>query len=243
MEKHFVADGGFPRVFERKTAKGYKKIILDETVNMPCSLSFESNVEDGILTVKGSACESNEPDAYTVLCKEFGLVGDNIKFSSDVSIIFLSDGWMLVTLYKGGFVLNLEDRLLFASLHITDAPYIEEDRILWVNADMLRGYAKYWGDKGSFVQDFEFAFEISGGAVKGCRSLKVRHIEESDIDMSLGTFAQWQQQTEAKERAKEAKKKLSFLGVGSASTGLEFESNGEDEYEDEDSDYDDYDED
>ena len=234
MEKQFVADAGFPHELLRSKAKGYKAIHIAEDVAMPCALEFKTG-DNAILNIEAVPFSGNEPDAYTILCKEFGLVGENIKFSSDISVIFCDDGWMLVTLHKGGFILNLEDRLLFASIGITEAPACDEDRILWVNADMLKGYAKYWGDKGNFVYDFEFFFTVSGGTIRGCKSFRLQHIDENDIDMSLGAFAQYQSQQEAKARLSQSKKALAFMG--SATGAVEFDEDDDDE------EFDDYDDD
>lgn len=240
MERQFVADSVFPREFTRKHARGYKKIVLADDVNMPCALDFQSDIENGILNITKLDCTADEPDAYTILCKEFGLIGENIKFSSDISVIFCDDGWMLVTLHTGGLVLNLEDRLLFASLHITDAPVFDEDRILWVNADMLKEYSKYWGNKSSFVYDFEMYFSVSGGNVRGCRSFRVKHVDEADIDLSLGVYAQYCKQLEAKEQLASARKMLSFLNNGTSSLEFEDSEEEEDGYEDDEYDDDEY---
>ena len=144
---------------------------------------------------------------------------------------------MLVTLWKGALIIKLDGKLMMPSTGVDEVPNVIESEILWVNRDTILSFAKYLDDKSGFMYDFEFMYTIKGYISSGMKHLKLRHIDDEDVDISLGQFAVFLTKQAQKQQAKETKKLCKSFNFG-ASQDLEFDDEDEDEYEDdEDDDY------
>lgn len=241
MKKLFVADEGFERNFSRERAKGHKRLVIENNVDVMNPVEFVTKGTD--LVMQNAEAQDGDTEVYTMLCREFGCVGLTTDFKSKISVIFLDDGWMLVTLLHGALVMNLENQLLMPTVGDDfKTPAVVPEDICWVDANNLLEYGKYLGTKGSFMFDVEFTFIVGGDKINGMRSFSIKPIADEDIDLSLGYIAAYEQKKQAQEDAREAKKVLKAT-VGAGNTEPEFDFD-EEEDEDEDDSYDsDYDDD
>ena len=243
MKKLFIADEGFERVFERRRAKGHKRLVIDNDVNIMSPVEFVTQDTDLVMKAVEN---SEEQEVYTILCKEFGCVGLTTDFKSKISVIFLDDGWMLVTLLHGALVMNLENQLLMPTVGDDfKTPAVVPEDICWVNVDNLLEYGKYLGVKGQFMFDVEFTFLVGGDKINNMRSFSIKPIVDEDIDLSLGYIAAYEQRLQAKEAVKETKKvmKAVFAKEPVEEDDLDYgdEDEDEDDYDEDESDeYDDY---
>lgn len=234
MERHFIVDGEFPRLIGRGRAFGYKELNLE---NIEFGQAIEFKTDEAQLCLYGNKAEETESPAYTILCKEFGVFGGSKNFESKISVVHCDDGWMLVTLWKGALIIKLDGKLMMPSTGVDEVPNVIESEILWVNRDTILSFAKYLDDKSGFMYDFEFMYTIKGFISSGMKHLKLRHIDDEDVDISLGQFAAFLTKQAQKQQAKETKKLCKSFNFGS-SQDLEFDDEDEDEYEDdEDDDY------
>ena len=200
----------------RNSAYGYGGIeISEDCYKGVCAVDF-STVEAGeksSLRVERQDMSAEEVDslqAVTLLCKEFGILTLKKEEPANVNIIFCDNGYMLVTLLSGCIFANLPEMIapIFTYEDKTKSPSFAQSamsQVLWVDADTLMSYATYMGDAGKFMYDFEFSFELEGSVVDGTRKFNWKHIKESDIDISLGYFAQFLQEKDTKERAFKAR--------------------------------------
>lgn len=225
METQYIALQGVPSVIERSRARGYKSIVLDDSVKMASALTITSD-EDKIF-VKGEEGHDEEAQ-YMFVCKEFGLIAYK-EITAKVRISFCDNGFMIVTLLDGALILRVEDEdgkqsLIAPNVNLKGSlPTTSEEDVYWVNADKLMAYSKYWGDKGSFMYDFEFVLELRGDRNQGMSNFKVGHISDEDIDISAGTYAMFIKRQEDKEQAKRSREIMSQLAQSQAP--LEFDEN------------------
>lgn len=245
MQKLFVANEDFEKEYTRKKAKGHKRLIVGNDVEIIKPVSLHT---DGTDLVISKSEDASGTEVYTMLCKEFGLVNGASGFKNKISVIFCDNGWMLVTLLHGALVMNLDNQLLMPTVGDDfSTPKVVKDDICWVDASMLLEYGKYYDLKGRFMYDFEWTFIVGGDNVNGMRNFSIQHISDEDIDISLGYVAQYEQQLQLKQDAKDAQNIMkNILGSGeNNSSGFEFDEDEDDEdiTEDEDfeGDYDDFD--
>ena len=203
----------------RSRANGYKHLIIDNKVEVPCMVEVVSedlDTDAPKLVVKPLHTNDKEPDKYIFLCKSIGLVGYSASFENKVSVIFCDDDWMLVTLHKGMLVLQEdEETLKVFVVGVENVPMIEKDNILWKNSKDLMSFIRYTGVKSTFPFDFEFMFKLEGGISITMENFCLKHLDSEDIDISMGAFAilsesvdtQEIQETEKKEKIKEKAKR------------------------------------
>lgn len=228
MQKLFVTDDEFEKEFTRGRAKGHKRLIIEDNVEIVKPIELHTNGTD--LVVSQVEGVEGDTEVYTALCTEFGLVGGASGFKNKISVIFLDKGWMLVTLYHGALVMNLNDKLMMPTAGDDFAvPKVVTEDICWVNADNLLEYGKYYDLKGQFMYDFELFFVVGGDSINGMRQFSITHLDDEDIDLSLGLFAKYQQQLKARVEAKEALELTrNILHTGS---GTDYEYDFDDEEE------------
>lgn len=238
MQRVFVGDEGFPEVLERSRAKGHTRLKLDGISPFSC-VDIKTDGTD--LVVFPVEEDENEKKIYTVLCKEFGLVGRKSKFKSKVSVIFCDNGYMLVTLHSGGIVINLENKIVMPTVGTDTVPEFSEDEILWVNEDMLLGYSKYMDLKGKFMYDFEFMYNLMGEVANSMSGFTYSRVDDEDVDISLGYVARYEQNMKVKSEAKDAKNLMNICSSNNSSRSFEFDDDDdEDDYDDDYDDEDDY---
>lgn len=213
METQYIALQDVPNIISREKAKGYKSVVLDSSVKMTSALAITSN-EDKLLV---TGTEGHEEEAqYMFVCKEFGLIAYN-SITAKVHITFCDNGLMLVTLLDGALILRIEDEnggqsLIAPNVNLSGSlPSTSEENVYWVNADKLMSFAKYWGEKSSFIYDFEFALELRGDRAGGVSNFKLTHLADEDIDISAGAFAMYLKKKEDKEQAKRSREIMSQL--------------------------------
>ena len=234
MNNVFIScENTFPKTITRKKAKGYKSLTIDDNVKFCTSIEIESN--DNSLHIKAVESNQQEPDRFTILCKEFGL-DDYKNFSSEISVIFLDEGYMLVTLHKGALALNIEVEegkydLLAPSLGVDSTPKFEKEDIFWINEESILSYSKYLSEhKSIFLYDFEFMFSVSGTNVNNMQQFRIRSIKEEDKDISLGYYALY---ITKKQKHKELVKASKLQNMFTNNTGeTEFEEDGFEEDDD-----------
>lgn len=233
MQKLFVANEDYEKEFSRSRAKGHKRLIIGDDVEIIKPVKLHTEGTDLVVS-KGES--SDDSEVYTMLCQEFGLVGGVTSFRNKISVIFCDNGWMLVTLLHGALVMNLDKQLLMptAGDDFTTPKVVKED-ICWVTANDLLEYGKYFGVKGQFMFDFEWTFEVSGDRVNGMKSFSIKNIKDEDIDISLGYVARYEQQLQIKAEATEARNLMKNILQTGTGTSYEFDEEDEEE-EDEDGD-------
>ena len=241
MKRIFLGNKDFERYYTRSRALGHKGVKIDNSVQMTSQISIETQGTD--LYIKEVPSTEDDDEAYTFMCQEFGLVDydEDVK----VAISFCDNGWMLVTLLQGGIVLYIDGNALMPSVGSVSSKRIVQDDILWVNEDMLLGYAPYFGDeyKEKYPYDTEFVFLLNGHNVNKMMSFRLRHLSDESIDLSLGLIAGiMQADIEKKEttaKQKEMQKTLSILEeqnkqyVNAASQSVEYDFDDEDDDEEE----------
>ena len=190
MNKGFILEDNYGYLIERKRARGYKYVEIDKSVKAPCmvSISTKDLDKEPKLLIKASNSKTKEP-IYMFLCKEFGLSGYNANFENKISVIFCDNGLMLVTLHKGALSLRTNGELNLFVVDNEEIPSFERDNICWFDANKLKSYVAYYKLQSKYVYDFEFMFSISAGTNARLSSVRVKHLEEEDIDMSLGAYA------------------------------------------------------
>lgn len=241
-KKVFVPCGEIPKTLERKRAFGYKNIEIADDVQFGTPVEF---VTDGTtLRVQQLSEEpENNDEIYTIVCKEFGLIGMEKGYSAKVSIMHCDDGWMVVTLHDGGVVLNIDDSLVMPTVGKSYSGKINPDDIRWISQDELASYMRYLGIKGDFMYDFEFMLQLAGSVTGGCGNFRHRTFADEDIDISLGYVAQYEQKMQNRHQALEAKRLADSILNAKRSEEYAYdfeEEQAQEQQEDEDDEDDDY---
>lgn len=234
----FVTDGTEQKVFTRSKATGYKKFDCSEVTAGTC-VDF---VTDGdVLKAVPVEGKPDKDTPITILCKEFGLADKSKKMKHKISVIYLDEGYMLVTLHEGAILISVDGKQLMPSVGVVPDTSFDINNVFWCDANELLSYGKYMEEKEGFMQDFEFMYVLQGYRPNGYLEFIYRHEDEEDIDMSLGNFAAHLQQEANKKSAREARKMMTMFSKAQASaSSVEFDDDDEDEedYEDDDDDYD-----
>lgn len=202
MGRMFLADDDFPRSISRDLARGHKMLVIEDNISVKSYIDIKTVDNSLVLYEDNSSEETDGGDVYTILCKEFGLVGwRSNKFESKVSVIFLDGGYMLVTLWRGGIPVHLGGNILMPLVGVleSDIPDVCSSDILWVNARDLMQYARYLEFGGMFMYDFEFMFLLGGSMTGGMRSFHFKALKGENRDISLGFIAQYEQRLLARK--------------------------------------------
>lgn len=241
MKRMFITDGNFEKSYSRDRARGHKSLVIDDSIQSGSYIQFVTGDNDSLIMKESeiTAEDDSNEEVYTILCKEFGLFGKYAGVSAEVSIIYLDNGYMLVTLWKGAIICYLNDELVLPNVDCGDLPNFTNDEIFWVNAEHMLSYSKYMDSKQHFMYDFEFSYILSGDIRSGLSNFGYKHIDEEDIDLSLGYFAQYEQEVVAKAEAKKASQLTKLFTPVSGSMQLEFE---DDDYEDDEDEFEEDDE-
>lgn len=244
--KTFVGKGNEKLVFERSKSHGYKKLEISEDVKMASPITYESDGETLKVVVDKSINTKVDEPQFTFICREFGLHGFSKGVSADISVIFLDDGNMLVTLYDGSLILNYEDDLIQPIVGEHDELPVIAGNILWINADYLLAHKEFFGSNlhQVYTQDFEYFFTVKGQEVNNMSSFTMRPFRSMYIDLSCGYIAMLEEQQRVKDEAREVKKMTkAMISNITESSGLDFDDDEDydEDYED-DEDYDEYDE-
>ena len=193
MKICFYANNVDEKEITRNKANGYKRIVVDKKVKSPCMVSVVSEDIDTMepkLVIKPENIKDKTPDKYMFLCKNIGFVGYAANFQNKVSIIFCDNDYMLVTLHEGMLILQEnETTLKVFAIGVENVPKIEKECILWRNAKDLMSFIRYMGLKAEYPFDFEFMFAIEGDRNAAMENFSLKHIDEEDIDISMGAFA------------------------------------------------------
>lgn len=243
MKKIFIANDGFPREFSRKLAKGHKRLIINDDVESGKPITMKT---EGTNLVMETVEDTEENEVYTILCKEFGLIGLTQGFKSKISVILLDDGWMLVTLLNGAIVTMIEDKPMMPIVgDDSEVPKrVVLDDAFWVNQEYLLSFSKNLDVKGQFMYDFEFVFTIGGDRINKMSNFYIKPEHDEDIDLSLGYFALYQQNQQSKADYRETKKVMRMVSNAVQNVGsYDFDDDDEDEDDEDEDDWDDEDDD
>ena len=241
MSNVFLAcENNFPRTISRSRAKGYKSLKIDDDIEQ--FSKYEIVTEGDTLRMKKVETDE-DPDSFTILCKEFGLDDMKTNFDSKISVIFLDNSYMLVTLHSGAFCVNIEDengnlKLTCPNIGVEEFPEFNPDSLLWVDMERIMSFSNFMTDsKNLFLYDFEFFFMV-GGHDNGNQSFRLRLMKDSDIDMSFGAYANYLEQREKHKEFNSANKIINAISKASSDSAMEFDDS-DDDYEDweEDDDY------
>lgn len=238
MKQMFVVDGEFERKVSRARAKGYKSLVIADDVEHASYIDIETDGTDLVMKAVEDD-ESDNAEVYVMLVKEFGLFGLSSGLKSKLSVIFLDNGYMLVTLYKGAIITYLNGEICIPNVEQDTFPNFAMDDIYWVNQEALLSYSKFMGEKGNFMYDFEFHYTLGGDIKNGLSNFSFHHDKEEDIDISLGLFSAYLDKLEKKEDARNTKKLANLVKAGVSSFS---DDDFDDDFDDDDDD-DDFDDD
>lgn len=228
----YFGDEGERITLERSKSHGYKKIVFDESLGIASILKPSTDGDTLIFSDGGRAAEG-DTQQYTFICKEFGLYGVNVPVK--VSIMFCDDGWMVVTLLDGTFLIEYEGQILQPSVNTDDFPTVHTDRILWVNADSILSMKQHFGTEihERCYQDFEFIFRMTGGMEGTLSRFGWSGFREEYVDLSLGYTAELERMREAKQLEKSV---MTTIRGASIEQELDYEEADydDDEYDEDD---------
>jgi hypothetical protein len=227
---------------------GYKTLKIEDSV-------LESNLTPVVLEADDStsslvlkAIESDGTDVVKdahkyFICKEFGLTNlvSKEKNVSNVDVIFLEKGYMLVHVTNGLVCVNATNKsgestplAVFCGDNFSSA--IDMNEIKWTDANNLLSYIT--GMEKDYYSRFPYEFQhslILGGST-GTFSFYFKEIFAKVRDLSLGWVATARQEALAKEQSKTLNNFMNSVGTD---TDEYDEDSDYDEFEDEDDDDDD----
>lgn len=224
--------------FSRKLAKGYNELCLDLDSNFAPYIINADDAGRKLVVNKDESVEEiidSEINSYLFIVKEFALVPNVL---SKVSIILLDDGYMAVKLKEGGILVRSyiekeEGTIVLPYLGI-DEPSVCAEDCVWLNADDIKTYPKYYGDVvKTFMNDIELSFVMTGSMQDTTRNLKVSRVKDEEIDLSLGAIVNYLTLKKEKEEKKVNDALQKQFSFENESDGLEFDDDEEDEEEDE----------
>ena len=223
----------FPKSISRDRAKGYTNLnILAGDFDLVEVKSNEESLD--IVTVEG---EKTIDMPIMLLCKDFGLVEPVKNALSEISVIFLDKGYMLVTLFKGALfaVINGEKMLLNINM---DTP-MKNVEAYWVDSDKIMSLSKDWGEEKSlYPYDYEFFFDVAGR--KDFMRIK---LSSETIDISRGYIAQYIATKKEQEEKRQIKKSATnIMNDFLNRKNVAFEFDDDDDEDDEEEWYEDDDE-
>lgn len=243
MTTLFFADKDFEKVITRKRAKGYKSLVIDDNVEVAkpvktSTFTDENGVSHLKITKSDEPVNENQME-YMFLVKEIGAVPTEAK-ATELEIIFLDNGWMLVTLKKGAIAVKLNENVTIPTLNYNLSNKITVDTIKWLNLEdfisTTISYNKYnnLDAEGTFVYDYIYNMCVKSTLPA---SNGVTYTYYSTNDISLGAIALYQQNKAARERGVAFRKQYQTT-MQAISTPTEYDDEyDDDEYDDDDGDY------
>lgn len=239
MTTLFFADKDFDKVFTRKRAKGYKSLVVDDNVEIAkpvVATTYED--EAGVSHLK--ITKSDEPVdekqmEYMFLVREIGAVPTEAK-ATELEIIFLDNGWMLVTLKKGAAAIKLNDTVTIPTLNYNLSNKVVVSTIKWLNTEDLISVSMSYNKtnntdlEGTFVYDYIYNMCVRSTLPT---SNGVTYTFYSITDISLGAIALYQQNKARKEQGIAFKKQMQAT-MQAIDTPVEYDDEYDDDYDDED---------
>ena len=234
--------------YSRSRAKGYQNLVFDEAVEMFSAI--EVVTEGNNLKVNAVEHNPNEEDHYVILCKEFGLVGYKEKFWAGINVLYLDNGYMLITLYDGGLIIKMEGEdgkveLQMPLVGTETHPAVHEEDIEWFDEERMLSYTLASSDPlvKRFPYDYEFDYSMRGGKVGGMCSMEFKVNSDNYSDISLGAIAAYEQSEAFKAEAKRAKEMMSKVTSATSKSTNQDDDWDDDDEDESDDDWDDDDDD
>ena len=245
MTTLFFADKDFDKVITRSRSKGYKSLIIDENVEIAKPVNTTTFTdESGVSHLRISKAEGsvNDKDVeYMFLVKEIGAVPTEERVT-DLEIIFLDAGWMLITLKKGAIAVKLENSVTIPSLNYNLSNKVTADTIKWVNEEDLVSVAISHNKidldaAGNFTYDFIYNMCIRSNPTP--LSVGVTYTFFDKIDISLGAFALYKQKELSRAQGIAVRKQMQAT-MQAMDTDTEYEDYDEDDFDDDGMNLDEY---
>lgn len=243
MTTLFFADKDFDKVIKRSRSKGYKSLIIDDDVEIAKPVNTTTFTDEyGVSHLRISKAEGpvNDKDVeYMFLVKEIGAVPTEERIT-DLEIILLDAGCMLVTLKKGAIAVKLENNITIPSLNYNLSNKVTIETIKWVNEEDLVSVAISHNKvdlntSSNFTYDFIYNMCIRSNPTP--TSIGVTYTFFDKIDISLGAFALYKQKELSKAQGIAVRKQMEAT-MQAMGTDTEY-----DDYDEDDCDEDDFDDD
>lgn len=236
MSRILVCKDNEDLVLKKRNALQYKEIDFS---SLACGSTFTIEDADDKLIGVSTEPDDEEP-TYTLVTNEFGLYALSSGIKAKVKVSFCDNGMMAVDLLEGAVIIKPEDDVLLVSKGVSELPSIDLNNILWVSADRLLAYSKYWkGLQSKYTQDFEYVFVLSGEYKNDLESFTIKSVQDEVIDISGGHIAVLEAQQKTKEEAKAVKKGFNnFMSqvASSSASGYAFEDDDTDDDDEDDED-------
>jgi len=213
--------------YKRGYAHGLTTFSLGEGVVSGTEIQFAI---DGDKLIASLDVASDVGDIAFIGSK-FGLVGAEIGLESKLSIILLGGDKMLVTLYSGALILELDDKLFPVAIgSVPSGLDPSPEKIDWVSRKDIWDYISHFDASCEYPYDYEFVLTFKGQKDWG---RVVHHYGEEDADISCGYIAKREAELIAKRRSRELTGMVnSIFGQVGFSGGLGNDEVGYDEDDD-----------